>query len=346
MAENMAKKMAQKVDSHDHLIAPLEETLRRAGLADPAVTISGVPSVGATRSTLLIDIESGGEHLYAVAQIGPMADGTPVAPSEAKLLELAAGAGVPVPQVIAVADRLGGEPADVLIASRIGGLSIPRKILRSLDSEASGDALARQCGEAFARIHSVPTGDLPASLERFDETAPHHDYCRWLDEALSTVETYHPAVRWGISQLRRNPPSVPAELTLVHADFRNGNMLVDNGELTAVLDWELAHVGDPMEDLAWMCVRMWRFGNDDRPCGGFGSIEALREGYESGGGVWRDDAFWWWLAARSAWWAIGLARQGGLFLSGESGSIVHAASGRRVAELEYDMLTLIRAQEY
>ena len=81
MAENMAKKMAQKVDSHDHLIAPLEETLRRAGLADPAVTISGVPSVGATRSTLLIDIESGGEHLYAVAQIGPMTDDTPVAPS-------------------------------------------------------------------------------------------------------------------------------------------------------------------------------------------------------------------------------------------------------------------------
>ena len=100
-----------------------------------------------------------------------------------------------------------------------------------------------------------------------------------------------------------------------------------------------------MEDLAWMCVRMWRFGNDHRPVGGFGSIEALRRGYEDAGGQWRDDAFTWWLAARSAWWATGLAGQCAAFVAGASSSIVHAASGRRVAELEYDLLTLLRNQE-
>ena len=77
----------------------------------------------------------------------------------------------------------------------------------------------------------------------------------------------------------------------------------------------------------------------------FGSVDALRRGYEAAGGVWRQDAFDWWLAARSAWWAIGLAQQGAAFRAGLTTSIVHAASGRRVPELEYDLLTLIRERE-
>jgi aminoglycoside phosphotransferase (APT) family kinase protein len=333
------------VSGHDHLVGPLTAALREAGLVDPTVTVTGVASAGATRSTVFLDIHSGDDVVQAVAQIRPMVDDTPLAPAEAKLLTLAASAGVPVPEVIAVTDHMGGEPADVLVTSRIGGLSIPRHILRSLPDRAAGEALAVQCGTALARIHNVPLDEVPHSLVRLDAAAPHAHYCRLRDEALSVLPTHHPAIRWGINELRRNPPSAPQDLALVHADFRNGNILIDDGQLTAVLDWELAHVGDPMEDLAWMCLRMWRFGNDDLPCGGFGSIEALREGYESEGGVWREDAFWWWLAARSAWWATGLAHQGAAFLSGESDSLVHAASGRRVAELEYDLLTLLRTQE-
>ena len=261
------------------------------------------------------------------------------------LLRLAAEAGVPVPGLVAVADRLGGEEADVLITTRVEGLSVPRQILRSLDGDEAGDLLASECGVALARLHSITAADVPPSIMRFDPTDPHGSYLDWLGAQLDDLPTRHPAVRWGINWLRRNPPSSAGRQSLVHADFRNGNMLVEGGHLTAMLDWELAHVGDPMEDLAWMCVRMWRFGNDDRPVGGFGSIDALRRGYEAAGGEWRDDGFQWWLAARSAWWAIGLARQGAAFRSGESTSIVHAASGRRVPELEYDLLTLIRSQE-
>ncbi len=108
-----------------------------------------------------------------------------------------------------------------------------------------------------------------------------------------------------------------------------------------MVDWELAHVGDPMEDLAYLCLRTWRFGNDQLPVGGFGPLDALRWAYESAGGTWREDAFRWWMAARTAWWACGLAAQAAAFTAGLTDSIVLAASGRRVPELEYDLLNLI-----
>jgi len=332
------------MNGHDHLLGPLTDIVRSAGSADADVTITGVASVGATRATVFIDIASGDDTVSAVAQIGS-AENSAAGLHEAELLDLARSAGVPVAEVVAASDRLDGKEADVLITTRIEGLSIPREILRSVPDEAAGDVLAEQCGAALAAVHRVPVDSLPSALEHLDEAAPHEDYCHGLEAQLDNLPTPYPATRWGLNWLRRNPPTRPEASTLVHADFRNGNMLVHEGQLAAVLDWELAHVGDPMEDLAWICLRMWRFGNDNRPCGGFGSIAALRRGYESAGGVWRQDAFDWWLAARSAWWAIGLARQGAAFQSGQSTSIVHAASGRRVAELEYDLLHLIRTRE-
>ena len=102
-----------------------------------------------------------------------------------------------------------------------------------------------------------------------------------------------------------------------------------------------AHVGDPMEDLAYLCMRWWRFGNDRLPVGGFGRIETLRGAFEQAGGTWNQASYEWWTIARTAWWGIGLAGQAAAFADGRSTSIVHAASGRRVAELEYDLLRLI-----
>ncbi len=319
--------------------ASLGGLLTASGWTGAEVTVTGAASVGANRATLFIDIDDGADTVEAVAQISRQTDSS--ASREAEILQLAAAAGVPVPRVLAMGDRLGDDEHPVLITTRLEGLSIPRRILRSLPNDAAGDALAVECGDALARLHSIPADAIPESVDRLDPADPHGDYCDFLDDMLDEQPTRHPAIRLGINWLRRNRPSVSPRPSLVHADFRNGNMLVHEGRLVAMLDWELAHVGDPMEDLAWMCVRMWRFGYDDRPCGGFGSIDALRSGYEAAGGTWRDDAFRWWLTARTAWWATGLARQGAAFMSGESDSIVHAASGRRVPELEYDLLTLI-----
>ncbi len=151
----------------------------------------------------------------------------------------------------------------------------------------------------------------------------------------------HPTFRLGLNWLTRNAPPACGAAQLVHGDFRNGNLLVSEQGLAAVLDWEIAHRGDPMEDLAWLCLRTWRFGNDSREVGGFASLGLLRSAYQEHGGQWRDDAFRWWTVARTVWWGLGLARQAQAFIDGKLASIVLAASGRRVVELEYDLLRLI-----
>lgn len=333
------------MSDYDRLVSPLVDTLRTSGHGDPSVTVTGLASAGATRTTLLVDVERDGQVVPAVAQIGTPSEFRRSATEEAALLQVAADGGVPVPPVLGASNRFGDAADGVLITEHVAGLSIPRQVLRSLADDTAGDGLAEQCGAALARLHQVPVEALPPGFDRVDPKDVHRDYLRKLHDQLSELSTYQPATRWGINWLGRNLPLHPPAATLVHGDFRNGNLLVDDGRLTAVLDWELGHIGDPMEDLAWLCVRMWRFGNDDRHCGGFGSVEALRRGYESAGGRWRQDGFRWWLGARSAWWAIGLARQAEAAGDGTSGSIVHAASGRRVAELQYDLLQLIRSQE-
>jgi len=316
-----------------------------SGRTSARVRITGTASLGTQRATLYVDIDidmaDGAEPVRAVAQIKDDIISSAPTTQEAALLRLAASAGAPVPQVLAATDSLPGIGQPALVTARVDGLSIPRQILRSLTDSAAGDQLAAACGEALARIHAIDTRTLPAELDRLSPIDPYNDYSDRLEETLDELPVPYPAIRLGINWLRRNPPPPAESPTLVHGDFRNGNILVSEGRLEAVLDWELSHVGDPMEDLAYLCMRTWRFGNDSLICGGFGSLVALQSAYEASGGTWRDDAFHWWSVARSVWWATGLAQQAAAFSRGDTDSIVLAASGRRVPELEYDLLNLI-----
>ena len=97
-----------------------------------------------------------------------------------------------------------------------------------------------------------------------------------------------------------------------------------------------------MQDLAWPCQRMWRFREDARTVGGLGPVAALRDAYVGAGGVWDDDRFAWWRVLGTVSWGLGLAGQARGHLDGSFPSIVMAASGRRVPELEYDTLLLLR----
>jgi len=324
----------------DHAAA-LTALLAECGIPDARVEITGAASLGAQRITLLIDIHEGDAVTPAVAQVSTGVLGAVAATDEAALIRLAAESGVPVPRVIAATDHLPGAGQPAIVSARVEGESIPRRILRGLSDGSDGDTLAAECGAALAGVHRIDPSVAPSKLPALDARDPYASWCSQLESDLDRLPVPHPAIRLGINWLRRNKPPGPNALTVVHGDLRNGNILVHKGHLSAVLDWELAHISDPMEDLGYLCLRTWRFGNDSRVCGGFGSLEALIDGYETAGGTWRPDAFHWWMTARTAWWAVGLAMQGAAFSAGLTDSLVLAASGRRVPELEFDLLNLI-----
>ncbi len=334
-------------DTADRCAAGLAEVLAEAGHGEPQVSIAGVASAGATRRTLFLEVLVGEQTIPAVAQISSastLLGASTTVEDEAELVRIAEAAGVPVAQVLGASnhnDLVGGP---VVITRRVDGVTIPRHVLRSLQGDAAaGERLTMQCGTALALLHAVDHTVVPASVPVLDPAGPAPAYVQQLSDTLDGLGTSHPALRYGIRWLGENVPSSPETPALLHGDFRNGNLIVSPAGLGAVLDWELAHIGDPMEDLAYLCMRHWRFGSE-LEAGGFGRIDTLRDAYVAAGGTWRDDAFSWWLTARTTWWGIGLAFQADNFSNGITTSIVHAASGRRVVELEYDLLTLIGSQ--
>jgi len=315
------------------------------------VTIGERASAGATRATLFAELRREGSTASSpiVVQVDlfddtDLAEKRSTMAAESFCLRVAANAGVRVPAVLLASDDRSYLGGSFTVCDRVEGLTIPRHILRAVAADSElGPRLARQCGESLARLHAIDVDELPDSIRRVVDPTPSEAYVAERAEAHRDLLQPSPAMSLGLRWLQRNTPSQPEAVALVHGDFRNGNIIVDPDDgLAAILDWEIAHVGDPMEDLAWLCTRFWRFGNDHLPVGGFAEIADLRAGYEAAGGHWRDDAFRWWLAARALWWAQGLAGQARSFLTGLTDSLVLAASGRRVAEMEYDLLMLTR----
>jgi aminoglycoside phosphotransferase (APT) family kinase protein len=311
----------------------LEQSLAALLPGDCQVTVTGVASLGAQRRSLFLEITGPGTTKKAVAQIAGSGIDTHSVENEARLLRAAEGAGVVVPHILAV------DPASgTIISEHVEGESIPRRILRLVEAHPRlRTDLTADCGRALNQIHQIPTADFVELRNLRDPTL----YADELESLLESLETPHPTFRLGVRWLRRSARDFEDEPVVVHGDFRLGNFLASESGLTAVLDWELVHLGDPMEDLAWLCLRTWRFGADEYEVGGIGSLADLRSAYEKSGGQWREQAFQWWTVARTLWWGLGLARQAQAFLSGETTSIVLAASGRRVVELEYDLLRLI-----
>jgi aminoglycoside phosphotransferase (APT) family kinase protein len=247
---------------------------------------------------------------------------------EADLFRAAAAAGVPVPELFDASDDPAVVGSAFLVMAHVDGETIPRKILRDDEFAPARPLLARQCGEVLARLHSIPLESVPG-LEDLDQVA---QYRAVLDGVGQPHPTFELAFRW----LEANrPPS--ARRAVVHGDFRNGNLIVGPEGVRAVLDWELAHAGDPMEDLGWLCVKSWRFGVD-LPVGGFGTYDELIDGY--GGDVDRD-ALRWWEVLGNLKWGIMCIMQAITHTSGAVRSVELAAIGRRVCEVEWDLLELL-----
>jgi aminoglycoside phosphotransferase (APT) family kinase protein len=249
---------------------------------------------------------------------------------EAEAMTAAARAGVPVPVVVDAGTADGELGMPYLLMERVDGETIPRRILRDPGLESVRAGLARHLGVLLARLHAVP-------LELVPSVRPIGDPLDHLRTAYDAGRPPPPGLALGLRWLADNRPS-PADDALVHGDFRMGNLIIGPSGLRAVLDWELVHIGDPVEDLGWLCAKAWRFGSS-RPAGGVGSREQLLDGYEFVAG-WRPSAaqLHWWEVYATVRWGLMTGAMTARHLSGASPSVELAAIGRRACEQEFDVL--------
>ena len=314
------------------LSAPLAGVVSTALGVDTAIENLRALTGGASRSTWAFDAVAPDERRSLILRIGPPDDMHASMELEARAQAAAAAAGAPVPHILVADDSVGALGNPFLICDEIMGETIVRRIQRQLD-DAGRARLLPQCAQALAAIHRADAED-PA-LTTQDQLA---EWRGRLDTMGDTTATFEWAFRW----LAANRPA-PSPPRLVHGDYRMGNLIVDGSDLAAVLDWELVHIGEVYEDLAWFCIRAWRFGAPtDRAAGGLGNIEDFLGGYERASGIAVDRmAFHWWLVLATLRWGVICRYQAERHLSGQTRSVELAAIGRRVCETEWDLLNLL-----
>ena len=296
-----------------------------------AVTIEGGPRAGRHELVLRRDAPS------TVAVSRPRLE-------EFALLEVAHRAGVPVPEPwCACADPgILGKP--FYLMARVEGEARGARLVKDPAVLARGPELSAELGRVLARIHALrpPLPELPFLSAPADPLATRIAELRGHLDGLGEAQ---PVLEWGLRRLERARPG-SGEITLVHADFRTGNLMLRNGRLVAVLDWEFACLSDPLEDLGWMLAKCWRFGAVERECGGLGPREPFLEAYEaeSGRKVDRRAVRWFELLATLRWAVVALL-QADRHESGRERSLELALTAHLVPQLEADVLDYLALLE-
>jgi aminoglycoside phosphotransferase (APT) family kinase protein len=257
---------------------------------------------------------------------------------ELRLLEAAAAAGLPVPRPFggSVDPALVGSP--FFLMERVAGETLPRRLLRDPEYAPARSRMTAQLGAALAGIHALPIDAADLDGLAAAGAASGRDAVLAVGAGLRELAAEpHPVLDLAERWLLERAPA-PSRRVLVHGDYRVGNVIFDREGLRAVLDWELAHAGDPLEDLGWLCVKAWRFGRDELPVGGIGRREELIEAYEAAGGAAVDPAaLRFWEAYGSFKLALVFVQQARVFLSGVP-SVELASLGRRIAEAEDELV--------
>jgi aminoglycoside phosphotransferase (APT) family kinase protein len=304
------------------------------GILGP-VTVAGVTRMtgGASRETWAFDaVGADGSRTELVLRRDPPGrPGEPGAMSrEASAISAARAAGLAVPEVLLCTDEPDLWGSAGLVMRRVPGETIARRILRDDTYGPARRVLARQLGTFAAGLHAL---DPPASLPVTDP----------VNDLRATYVSFGPpseVFELAFAALQASPPPARGPV-IVHGDLRLGNLIVGPESLRAVLDWELAHAGNPAEDLGWLCVRAWRFGSGP-PAAGVGTREELLAAYRAAGGadIGLDELRWWEILGTLRWGVICMT-QAWAHLSGAHRSVELAAIGRRVCEQEWDLLLLL-----
>ena len=351
---NAAKAESLDLDAMGAKLA--EFIAEQEGLARDCIRVDGLARLAGGSSRLLwsVDVEisdaSGSRKLELVLRQDPPGR---IAPGrmgfEFALLQAARRAEVPVPRVYwcdPVSDHLG---APFFAMDRLAGETIPRRLLRDARYAPARSGLCAELAATLARIHTIETSEAALAPGLEPRPRPGEAAQSEIDRAaegyrMLAVEP-HPVLDLAERWLRANAPQSGA-LRLVHGDYRVGNFMFDESGLVAVLDWELAHLGDPVEDLAWLCVRAWRFGNDHLPAGGLGSREDLVAAYQAAGGEPVDpDSLRFWEVLGNFKLALVFIGQARAYLDGAHATVELASLGRRIAEPEAELLKLIEEAE-
>ncbi|MBB3898755.1 phosphotransferase [Roseococcus suduntuyensis] len=260
---------------------------------------------------------------------------------EFALFQAAHAAGVTVPEPLFACADTSVLGAPFFVMRRVAGSATAHRLAKAAAAQGGDDALVASLGRELARIHRITPpraelgflGDPPAD--------PALAFVASMRARLDAAGTPRPVMEWGLEAMARHaPPPLPPVLN--HNDFRTGNIMVEGGRLTAVLDWEFAAWGDPHADLGWFCAPCWRFGNRALEAGGLGSRAAFLAGYAEEAGAAPDpDRLPFWELAATIRWAVIAADQGARHLSGRERGLELALTAQIVPELELDILAQV-----
>jgi aminoglycoside phosphotransferase (APT) family kinase protein len=335
LAEELAPRLERAVARHIGAPGEIADLKRLTGGATKE-TWSFTARIGAEPVALVLQIShpraalAGGDALAALPRVSGAED--------AAMMVAAARAGVPAPPVRAVLtpeDELG--PGYLM--TFVPGETIARRILREPSFAALRHGFAEQCGSILARLHRIDAAALPF-LKRaaaVEQVTLYRRAYESLDHPQVVIEL---GLRWAEDHLPKRQ-----EMGVVHGDFRLGNLICTGEAIAAVIDWELAALGDPAQDLGWLCVKTWRFGGKE-PVAGMASREALLAAYARAGGVAIEAAHLrFWEAFGSIKWAIMCLMKGKEHHRTGRRTVEQMAIGRRMEEPLFDFLQLLAGED-
>jgi aminoglycoside phosphotransferase (APT) family kinase protein len=258
---------------------------------------------------------------------------------EFALFKAAEKAGVRVPHPVLLCEDAEVLGASFFIMEHIAGTAGGRKLVRDPALASHGPALARRLGRELASIHKITPVREDLAFLPLPKAAPAQQRICTLRGHLDALPDPRPAIEYGLRWLELNAPEA-TRVVLCHGDFRTGNYMVEDGELTGILDWEFAGWSDPMEDVGWFCASCWRFGAVEREAGGIAGRADFYAGYNAVSDIPIDEAVVpYWEVMAAARWAVIALHQGYRHSSGAEDSLELALTGRMAPEMEFDLLT-------
>jgi aminoglycoside phosphotransferase (APT) family kinase protein len=263
-------------------------------------------------------------------------------PQEFHVLQAACEAGVTAPRPYWLCDDGSVLDQPFYVMARAHGSAAGHAMTRGL-APGQARALTRRLGQELGKLHKVRPPEARLAFLPVPEGSPARARVQTYRAALAAIAGAHPVLEWALNWLDAHAPGGDT-VALCHGDFRTGNYMAQDGELTAILDWEFAAWSDPGEDLGWLCSPSWRFGKPDKEVGGIGDKADLFAGYEQASGAAVDpDRVRYWEAMALLRWAVIALQQAQRHISGEQPSLELALTGRMLPEIEFDLLNHIRA---